>query len=245
MATDPSVPFQYLPSGNAAAPRTQANFEAILKYIRDRNDGTVAWDSLVVTGGSTFNTAITITPTTNQIILGTTRTVTLTAPTPASASRIITFPDLSGAYSVVGTIGAQTVAGVKTFSNDVVLSADIYTTGWTDYSGTTSLTGFSATSTLKVFYKKLGKLVFLFWDITGTSNSALFSFTLPVTRSTDAGFNITGPIGAVNNTAALAGGIYQIASAGTSITFFTSGTGGSWVASGVKASYGQCTYQSA
>lgn len=120
MATDPVVSFQFSAAGSAAAPKVQANFDDLLKYIRDRNDGTVAWDSLVVTGGSTFNTAITITPTTNQIILGTTRTATLTAPTPATTSRVYTFPDLVGNYSVVGTIGTQTISGTKTFDGQLI-----------------------------------------------------------------------------------------------------------------------------
>lgn len=64
-------------------------------------------------------TGVAITPTSNQLVLGTTRTVTLTAPTPASASRTVTLPDLTGDYSVVGTIGAQTITGVKTFSGTV------------------------------------------------------------------------------------------------------------------------------
>lgn len=69
----------------------------------------------------TFSNAVTITPTTNQLVLGTTRTVTLTAPTPASTSRVVTIPDLSGDYSVVGTIGTQTIAGSKTFSSPVLI----------------------------------------------------------------------------------------------------------------------------
>lgn len=72
--------------------------------------------SLTASAGMTAGAAVTVTPTTNQLVLGTTRTVTLTAPTPASASRTVTFPDLSGDYSVVGTLGNQTIAGDKTFS---------------------------------------------------------------------------------------------------------------------------------
>lgn len=67
--------------------------------------------------------ALTIQPTTNQLILGTTRTVTINAPTPATASRVVTLPDLSGDYSVIGTIGAQSIAGIKTFTSQM-LGAD-------------------------------------------------------------------------------------------------------------------------
>lgn len=64
----------------------------------------------------------TLTNTTNQLVLGTTRTVTVTAPTPASASRTVTLPDLSANYSVVGTEGTQTINGNKTLSGTTNLS---------------------------------------------------------------------------------------------------------------------------
>lgn len=120
MATPPVVSYQFPPTGPALAPYVGQDFADIIKYISDRNDGTAAWDSLVITGASTFNSAITITPTTNQIVLGTTRTVTLTAPTPATTSRVVTFPDLTGDYSVVGTISNQTIAGVKDFTGQLL-----------------------------------------------------------------------------------------------------------------------------
>lgn len=73
------------------------------------------------TASPTFTGTVTmpnaaVTDTTNQLVLGTTRTVTLTAPTPASSSRVVTIPDLSGDYDVVGTIAAQSIGGVKTFT---------------------------------------------------------------------------------------------------------------------------------
>ncbi len=61
----------------------------------------------------------TLAATTNQLILGATRTVTLTAPTPASTSRTVTIPDLSASYSIVGTEGTQTINGSKTFSGTI------------------------------------------------------------------------------------------------------------------------------
>lgn len=76
-----------------------------------------------INGAKTFTDPITQTDTTNQLVLGTTRTVTVNAPTPASTSRVITLPDLSGDYSVVGTIAAQTIAGVKTFSSSPLVPA--------------------------------------------------------------------------------------------------------------------------
>ncbi len=68
--------------------------------------------------------SVRITKTSDQLILGTTRTVTLTAPPPASSSRTVTIPDLVGNYDVVGTIGTQSIGGSKTFSSDITLSSN-------------------------------------------------------------------------------------------------------------------------
>jgi hypothetical protein len=72
-----------------------------------------------IAGAKTFTDPITQNDVSNQLVLGVTRTVTLSAPTPASASRTVTIPDLSADYSVVGTQGAQTISGVKTFDTQL------------------------------------------------------------------------------------------------------------------------------
>lgn len=74
-------------------------------------------------GTNTFSVALTITPTTNQIVLGTTRTVTITAPTPASSSRTWTIPDLSTSPTFAALEGTQTFTGAKTFSAAVTITA--------------------------------------------------------------------------------------------------------------------------
>jgi hypothetical protein len=66
-------------------------------------------NTLRVDGVATF------TPTTNQIVLGTTNTTTINSSAP-SASRVYTIPDAGGAASFVMTAGNQTVAGNKTFT---------------------------------------------------------------------------------------------------------------------------------
>jgi hypothetical protein len=73
--------------------------------------------TISLTGTSfTTNSLITVSATTNQFVLGTTNTTTLTAPAPA-ASRTYTIPDAGGAASFVMTAGVQTIAGAKTFSS--------------------------------------------------------------------------------------------------------------------------------
>ncbi len=70
--------------------------------------------------GTVTTPNIAITDTTNQLVIGTTRTVTLTVPTPATSSRTVTLPDLVGNYSIVGTIGTQTISGTKTFDGQLI-----------------------------------------------------------------------------------------------------------------------------
>jgi hypothetical protein len=75
-----------------------------------------------IAGTKTFSSAIPITATTNQLVLGTTNTTTISASAPA-ASRIYTIPDVSTNTSFVMGAGAQTIAGTKTFSSAIPITA--------------------------------------------------------------------------------------------------------------------------
>jgi len=88
------------------------------------NGGGVQIERLRIDSGgtATFTGQIRTTQTGSQIVLGTTRTVELNAPTPAVTSRIVTIPDLNGDYNVVGTIGTQSIGGAKTFSTQVTIN---------------------------------------------------------------------------------------------------------------------------
>jgi fibronectin-binding autotransporter adhesin len=81
-----------------------------------------------INGAKTLSSALTITPATNQIVLGTTNTTTISATAPA-ASVTYTIPDVGANASFVMTEGAQTINGDKTLS------------GATTLSGTTSISG--------------------------------------------------------------------------------------------------------
>lgn len=74
-----------------------------------------------IAGARTFDTAIAVGPNTNQLLLGTTKPVTLSAPVPADSFRV-QFPDPGlGAGTTTNvfytdTVGAQTISGPVTFS---------------------------------------------------------------------------------------------------------------------------------
>jgi len=74
-----------------------------------------------INGAKTLSSALTITPTSNQLVLGTTNTTTINAAAPA-ASATYTIPDVGTTGSFVMTAGTQTVSGAKTFSGATTLS---------------------------------------------------------------------------------------------------------------------------
>lgn len=75
-----------------------------------------------VNGAKTMGSALAISPTTNQLVLGAGATTTISAPAPA-ASRVYTVPDAGAAASFVMTASDQTLAGVKTFSSAPIFSS--------------------------------------------------------------------------------------------------------------------------
>lgn len=76
------------------------------------------------TDSSTFSGSLTLTATSNQLILGTTTTTTLNAATPA-ASRVYNFIDAGANCDVVLTAGTQTIGGAKTWSGDFNVTGNI------------------------------------------------------------------------------------------------------------------------
>lgn len=69
-----------------------------------------------VAGATTFSSALTVNPTTNQLVLGVTHTTTISATAPA-ASVTVTIPDPGASANFVLTQGTQTIAGNTTFSS--------------------------------------------------------------------------------------------------------------------------------
>jgi hypothetical protein len=65
------------------------------------------------------------------------------------------------------------------FAGIMKVLGDIYTVVWTDYAATSTIVGFSSVSEKFIYYKKVGKLVFVNAYIVGTSNATGFSFTVP------------------------------------------------------------------
>lgn len=88
--------------------------------------------------------------------------------------------------------GANTAAALTVGANDTVLTAASgETTGlkwanvstFTDYSTTSTITGWSASPTASIFVIKVNRLVTIQFSITGTSTSSVASFTSPYSNT--------------------------------------------------------------
>lgn len=283
-------------------------------------------------------TSLDISSTSNQIVLGTTRTVTISAGTPATSSRTWTIPDISGNGTFAALEGTQIFSGSKTFSAAVTISAssgnvlvvdtnafvvdatnnrvglgtaspdatieiegsapdfhidgsasvytyldrgatsdeaihkymtagttvagigldndgtdnlalytnnnfgtpllilsatDIYTNGFTDYSSSSTVTGWSSTSTKEIFYKRIGQLVMVWFRIIGTSNATTASFTVPFTNTSSVPVNNCTFV-SDNGTPQTTGGRVSLSAASGTINIFKDMASGAFTNSGTK-----------
>lgn len=126
-------------------------------------------------------------------------------------------------------------------TNNVELYGDIYTTAWTDYSGTSTVTGWSSFTVKQIYYKKVGKMVYVTFALNGTSNSTSVSFTLPFDGATGAQVR-TAFWGNDSGT-----GVPRMCNnywgVNNQIDVYSDLNGGSWTNSGGKYVYGQFFYE--
>lgn len=130
------------------------------------------------------------------------------------------------------------VDGNSTLTNGV-LNIPNYSNDWMDYSGTSTIVGWSSFTNKVLKYRVIGKQVFVTWFLSGTSNSTSVTFTLPQTIASSCanmGYGID------NGVASGVG--YIVGGATTStITQFKTDLSGSWTASGTKRAAGQIFFE--
>jgi hypothetical protein len=150
-------------------------------------------------------------------------------------------------YNDVNTTftSSNTFTGISTFTANVNISNDIYTggAGLTDYSGTSSITGWASYTTKIIQYKKVGKTVHVYFDIRGTSNSTSTTFTVPFNSNSALG-TVPGIAGALDNgTGVSTPSQASLGSGSNSVTVYKTFAGDGWTASGTKIIYGLLTYE--
>lgn len=125
--------------------------------------------------------------------------------------------------------------------NDAARKVDIDTVPWTDYSASANPLGWSGTPTVSVKYKKVGKLVFVHYKITGTSNATTATFDLPYSNGGGATLYASLATLADNGTYEAAGYTSMISASNRVNCYRSAGT--AWTDSGTKAIYGSFWYE--
>ena len=83
---------------------------------------------------------------------------------------------------------ASSTQPVLSIKNDgsgagIVNEGDLYNVAWTDYSATSTIVGWASFINKQIYYKKIGRLVFVCFSIKGASNSTSCSFSTPFTST--------------------------------------------------------------
>lgn len=118
---------------------------------------------------------------------------------------------------------------------------------WKDYSGVSTIVGWSSFTVKVIYVKKIGKTVFVSFRFYGTSNSTSISFTLPYTSFNDANLYLYGLTGTTvdNGSYVVNHGMWTIAPNSSTVNVYTSTSAGAWTNSGDKVIYGSLCFESA
>ena len=126
-----------------------------------------------------------------------------------------------------------------------IKSLDMVTTvPWTDYSGTSWVTGWSSFTNKVIDYKRIaGGLVFVKFRLAGTSDATNANFTLPSSITPESDYNFT--CWGRDNTGTRDATIAFLDDAGPDVDIYWGGSATGWTASGTKECNGEFWYEAA
>lgn len=107
---------------------------------------------------------------------------------------------------------------------------------------TPSTTGFTGSPTETGYYLQVGKIVFVYYSVSGTSNATSLTFTLPVAAKRDARF--VGAAATDNGSAQTTTPYFGFAASSTTCTTFKTLADGLWTNTNAKAISGSFFYES-
>lgn len=129
----------------------------------------------------------------------------------------------------------ETDTGISWFWVNGAWKILVDTDSLTDYSGVSTVVGWSSTTQLQITYATHGKLVYVQFYIVGTSNSPSTSFTLPYTAYGRRWFNMCRAV----NAGAAGNGACDITGGTNVANFYPSTALGAWTASSTKEIRGE------
>ena len=138
------------------------------------------------------------------------------------------------------------VGGTEGFAGpgNIYADQDIFTDEWTDYSSTSTITGWASYTTKNIHYKKVGKLVFVEFQLIGTGHASITtaSFTLPYTSVST---NASSVVVRANNGSGYVAGLAGISGSTSQVNMYPTPAGGSWATGAAKGLEGQFWYEAA
>lgn len=144
--------------------------------------GTVTGSGMTLSGGTISGATITGAITASGATIA---SPTITGGT--ATNLVMTTPSIGTASGTNLTLsGLSASLPVFTSSNSTLTSKSVADTltalgigAWTDYSATSTVTGWSSTTVKKIYYTVVNNIVFVYFDIVGTSNQTYARFTVP------------------------------------------------------------------
>lgn len=158
-----------------------------------------------------------------------------------AGSNTLTLPAGTTDFSATGGTSQylkQSGAGAA-FTVGTIPEADLPNlVGWTDYSGTSTIGGFASFTTKFLSYRRLGSIVYVLFNLQGTSNATTVSFTLPFTANGAwAAANI--PITAQDAGGVVPSPVLQLGASSSTVNCYKDNNGTAWTNSGSKLVSGQ------
>ena len=128
---------------------------------------------------------------------------------------------------------------------DVEATGDIYTVQTVNYGATSTIVGWSSLTAQRIYVKKVGSLVFVSFNLDGTSDDTVATFTVPYASLTTTQIVYGGNLNTTfDNGSHGASGTCKITSNSSTVTCLMS-AGAAWTGSGSKQIVGEIRYDTA
>lgn len=141
--------------------------------------------------------------------------------------------------------GSWKVTPLRIFraSGNILVNKDLYTDTWQNYYSSSTVVGLSSPTATDIYYKRLGNLVFVSFNLGGPSSaSTSFTFTVPYTSA--AGVAHRFMIRCNDNSGTFQPGTGRLPASSNLVTLYSDYTNSLWTgSSGNRNAQGQFTYE--
>lgn len=132
--------------------------------------------------------------------------------------------DLLAKINAEAQINTDQADEIATIQSDLTTIQNQVDGTFVDYSAISTIVGWTTYTTKQIFYKKIGKTVFVQFLIDGTSNSVNTTFTLPYACALGCDVRFNTAYTRNGGTVATGGPNGQLPAGGSTITFYVTGT---------------------